>query len=98
MSEKIEPALTPEQWRDSDRTITEMVGALPERAEDMVSLVALANAALPDSDHRKITREMVGRLRWAASHAGESNGGAQQCIDAIADALESYLPPENVKR
>ena len=72
MTEPIEPALTPAEWRKfNPRDIHTL--DIVERPE---ILVAIGNFALPDSDPRKITRETVKRLR------------------ALADHLESYLPPE----
>jgi hypothetical protein len=64
-------------------------------------VIAVANHIFPDSDPRKITREMVGGLR---SRAEEYRGleriqqpgdwaGDALFLDAVADALESYLPP-----
>lgn len=73
-------------------------GELPE-------VIALANAALPDGDPRKITREWIATLRqphaddcmmWALSdYAGaqQCNCGGDEKLYAIADVLASYLPP-----
>lgn len=75
--------------------------------EEIHKLIALANAALPDYDSRKITRTLVNALRFGAKalraqgdrliEVGISNG-IQLCqaesIEKVADALESYLPPE----
>ena len=69
------------------------------------ALIALANAALPDSDPRKITRAWADDLRTAAYQARE---WARECPEsewapthALADRFElmaavlaSYLPPE----
>lgn len=62
-------------------------------------IIALANAALPDGDPRKITRAMIERLRLAASTVFEydSTSPDVQALAAFvgrhADALEAYLPP-----
>lgn len=60
------------------------------------ALIALANAALPDSDPRKITREKIALLR--IEHISECDGDVCEYptreLAAFADALESYLPPE----
>lgn len=60
--------------------------------EDFVAIIALANAALPDGHPTKITREWVRMIRTEGRERGE--WGAEWGI--VADALESYLPPEDV--
>jgi hypothetical protein len=64
-------------------------------------LLGLANAALPDDDPRRITRERVRQLRFVADHLVVSEndafvtiGLAKQGLRSLADALESYLIPE----
>lgn len=64
-------------------------------------LIALANAALPDTDPRKITRETVSALRIAAialdmdaAAFDVDNNAHAQAVRALAAALASYLPPE----
>lgn len=67
------------------------------------ALIALANAALPDDDPRKITWRRVGILRAAIQRIlGEVQGDDLDSklsraglyeLDALADALQSYLPP-----
>jgi hypothetical protein len=69
-------------------------------SEDLPALIALANAALPDSDPRKITREMVDGLRREADRAeyadrvGDNAGMTDLDARRIADVLASYLPLE----
>lgn len=66
-------------------------------------VIALANAALPDDDPRKITPALVEYLRTAAHDAearhdesGEmSDYEEQQQLLAWAEAISSYLPPES---
>jgi hypothetical protein len=107
MSEqKIEPALSAKEWRDEmdfagpSSELTRAVGvAVLSRPKDPKSalraLIALANHALEDDDPRKITRNLVHGLRqWATRLTLEGNG--EEELNAIADALESYLPPEAV--
>lgn len=134
MSDKIESALTAEEWKErrvrfvglpelvlhddgdgmelvvyAGDCIWEKLKFNQAPAIDLPSLIALANAALPDSDPRKITREDVEVLRSAAEdleHACEYGRWCRWCIDhslglanrvrlkRLADALESYLPPE----
>lgn len=100
MSKTIEPALTAEQWADARRVLRTDTEAVASRPFDMLvnrvgcaGIIAAFNDALSDSDPRKINREMIEQLRHVASHAGESSATAQQMGEAIADALETYLPP-----
>lgn len=98
MSEKIEPALSEEEWEDVLRIVS-VHGpdglALAVGYEDCIGpneearaySIAINNAALPDDDRRKITREMVNDLRRIDSEEYPP-------LSRIADALESYLPPE----
>lgn len=72
------------------------------------AVIALANAALPDSDPRKITRERIALIRelaelaWlraksfkvAEPFATRNADRAKDDVLQFADALESYLPPE----
>jgi hypothetical protein len=62
------------------------------------ALIALANATLPDSDPRKITRRHTSLLRVAVgamwSGKDRNNRPAAVALDRLADTLESYLPPE----
>ena len=76
-------------------------------AENVRRLIAIANAALPDDDPRKITRTSVDAIRSCAARL-EADVNARLMtesltqamrIDAmtlhrIADGLESYLAPE----
>jgi hypothetical protein len=52
---------------------------------EYAKVIAAANAALPDSDPRRITRE---RLEMLRQHSREVD------LAEWADALESYLPSE----
>lgn len=54
------------------------------RYSDMPALMALANAALPDDDPRKITRADVETLRRHDD----------AILDRIADQLAALLPPD----
>lgn len=98
--QRIEPALNAEQWQSvkadhaTALTMTLIAGGnFPEWGK----LVAIANDALADDDPRKFTREWVDVLRTAAVsldpnfYAGER---VEQRVQAFADALASYLPPE----
>lgn len=94
MSERITPALTPEEWEyamheDVRDGLAYEVTYLWGRSRQ-AGAIALANAALPDDDPRKITRERVNILRelWA-----ECPYEYQTALRELADALESYLPP-----
>lgn len=113
MSEKIEPALSAGEWTraeiDDDGSALRIVdGRLVNEAwgqpvDRPAAVIALANAALSDSDPRKITREWVKALRDEAERAEytervQDNAGYSAIEPTlarqIADALESYLPPE----
>ena len=102
----IEQALTPEEWRQrmvasGDTYIRIGPDGFVEfdpNVEDVASdffdaaqAIAIANAALPDNDPRKITREWVEALWNAAYEAPEPNRSE---LNRMADALESYLAPE----
>lgn len=69
-------------------------------APSVRALIAVANAALPDSDPRKFTRATIAMLRRKADvfHPTPESpmlGRMRDTeLDAFADALESYLPPE----
>lgn len=103
MNGKIEPALTPQEWRELARPAYApgkdarigFTGILyPKRP---LAVIAALNDALPDNDPRKITREWVTRLRKWAADCEAQYGPWQLDPDearAMADALESYLPPE----
>jgi predicted protein tyrosine phosphatase len=66
---------------------------------ECAALIALANAALPDTDDRKITREQIVTIRFLAS-TSENLGvlvptrAHVEAARRFADALASYLPPE----
>lgn len=89
-TDRIEPALSAEEWA-ARPDMYDIVTRWEE--SDLPKIIAAANADLPDSDHRKITREMVSDARLAATNAGHAKWSAR--YNAIADALESYLPPES---
>lgn len=59
------------------------------------ALIALANAALPDSDPRKITREKIEHMKAIAEsiRPTTSNESHIGFLEEFATALESYLPP-----
>lgn len=97
MTDPIEPALTPEEWKNEGDPVvdgyidwdTQIVDVRSRALDDkrfIPGLIALANAALPDDDPHKITREMVRLLRDTAEE--------YDYLTPIADALASYLPPE----
>jgi hypothetical protein len=103
----IPPALTESEWaevRDSmaDPEVTrpDMVLAsymIEARGNGQhAKLIALANAALPDSDPRKITDGEPVMLRGVADVLAEQHGNAYAIrrLRMLADALASYLPPE----
>lgn len=110
MTDKIEPALTTEEWANVQRFGVGLLAIEVLVAEDEPQkAVAIANAALPDSDSRKITRERVAAIREAADELESNLKNPHWRMDddrswaaynvrlcrEMADALESYLPPAN---
>lgn len=92
MSEKIEPALSPEEWSEAIRNPIQW-GINGDEPHITVQQIAVANAALPSGDPRKITREKVEMMRRAAWNVPDGYSG-NLALSEFADALESYLPPE----
>jgi hypothetical protein len=93
MSDFIPPALMPNEWERvrsgcDDVTHYYFTG-------DKGAVIAACNDELPDTDPRKITREWVKILRATARWIEEQpdNFGPETELRAMADALESYLPP-----
>ena len=66
-------------------------------AKRLPALIALANSALPDDDKRKLRREHIAALRNATVHdvIGDEDREQTSILRNLADALESYLPPED---
>jgi hypothetical protein len=92
MSEKIEPALSAEEWKHAQESGRHGHGV---RAVEIYREIAHLNAALLDSDPRKITRGQIERLRRAVAIAvSESRDSDASFGLMLLDALESYLPPE----
>jgi hypothetical protein len=96
MSEKIEPVLTEEEW-----ALGPGVADL-HPVFDGAKIIAVANARLPESDPRKITREKIAAMRlvfdqWDGCGPGEYLGDREEytSLERFLDALESYLPPSN---
>jgi hypothetical protein len=105
--ETIPPALTAEQWerwtRGETIELARSRGARVTRHPATYSSyvhphadMALANAALPDGDPRKITHGRVQLLRdYAAFFRREGLEHPRLAeMDAFADALAALLPPE----
>ena len=110
MTDKIAPALTPEEWdgREPFSTATlfpdgsigfdDARGVTIELdgARKAAIAIALLNFALPDSDPRKITRQKVWDLQtWIGPL--NSHAGFRDLAVVLhhhLKALESYLPPE----
>jgi hypothetical protein len=76
MTEKNEPVLTDEDWRDVEDDIADAISRNAKGIEyfrtllidgkNASSAIAVANRLLPDSDPRKITREWIVGLRSRA--------------------------------
>lgn len=99
--DKVEPALTAQQWAEWKREIARAGGVVDDTlyndtvgkdAAECAYVIALNNDALPADDKRKITREDVANLRGILS--GDAWAVAKADIARLADALESYLPLE----
>ena len=89
MTERIEPALTPEEWADGP----DLDGDCFCTA-DQAYRIAIANQRLSDTDPRKITRDKLDSIRSTLKAA---DGEWYQDVSddmAFLDALASYLPPE----
>lgn len=105
MTDRIEPALPAQTWFNEQETARldgwTLQQSLASRYEyeRPAEKIALANAALPDSDPRKITWAMVQMIRTLAEEH-QDDGDYDEMVahiaagNAIADALASYLPPE----
>jgi hypothetical protein len=96
MTKKIEPALSAVEWRTGDLPqYPSLLGDITyvDEPASIAAIIAVANRQLPDSDLRKITREMVEAIRKAYLEFGQTNDTTDRLL-SIADALESYLPPE----
>ena len=92
MSEKIEPAVSAKIWEEvasSPWPIDSYIGDTPDVC---AYLVALNNHALPDSDPRKITREDVELVEYAA--AGQDMKEDFDAVMAFAAKLRALLPPK----
>jgi hypothetical protein len=95
----ITAALSSEEWRQeaqARRTFGRSMDSLVGDAPDVCAyLIALNNHALPDADRRKIRHHWICWLREEVDILTRGGAGAGALIAAeIADALESYLPPE----
>jgi hypothetical protein len=99
MTDRIEPALTAEEWAKRVGVYGWDYGSgfIVDRPH---AIIAVLNAALPDADPRKITRKHIAMLREAGRQRDSLSppylditlDDAAELL-AFADALESYLPP-----
>jgi hypothetical protein len=102
MSDLIRPAMLPSEWEmvSGRPLLRDMMAAEALNRGQVSMVIALANAALPDSDPRKITRKHIAMLREAGRQRDSLSppylditlDDAAELL-AFADALESYLPP-----
>jgi hypothetical protein len=108
VSEKIEPALTADEWRTMNieglvGTTYNDAGLSLELGQRKAALIALLNDALPLNDPRKFSHLDIEALRETARVEQAVinralGGGTDNYIERIkrlADVLESYLRPEN---
>lgn len=100
----IPPALTADEWARVPRPdVTDFTGrylgssTAQESDAGAHAIVAVANAALPDSDPRKLTRDDVAALCLAASTIraewGDDDPEARD-LRRVATKLAALLPPE----
>jgi hypothetical protein len=106
MTGRIEPALTKEEWATLREQVCSNEGVAAWLDEcyqpdevGAVRIIAAMNYRLPDSDPRKITRAMIAAIRDAAERHHDDGDmddmlASMAATHRIADALESYLPPE----
>lgn len=112
LSTELEESAQIVDW-DRDTAALEIKGSTPGyeetnvqwdvhvRGANLPKLIALANAALPDGDSRKVTREDVDHLRYmgereiSADEVGEMGAHAEYGHELIqlAAKLASLLPP-----
>jgi hypothetical protein len=119
MPERIEPALTPEEWAAGMKALGAVradsvflnrsenavyfgirshdtwrgepyTGAVVASKRSMAAVIAIANAALPDDDPRKITWEKIDAWIDTCDAVGAWENAT---IRTFANALASYLPP-----
>lgn len=95
MTDRLEPGsvLTTAQWErirelKADGHLDRALLAMGTQELGLAGLIAAANEALPDTDHRKITRE---KLRYVRQLMGVHEDEEREFLDALA----SYLPPEH---
>jgi hypothetical protein len=101
MTDRIEPALTAEEWASIQAgngipymtrcSVVDDLRGLDDG--DTHAAIAYANHLLPDSDPRKITRERIAAMRNTVTNLSLVDPDGE-VVDAFADALASYLPPE----
>ena len=94
MTEKIEPALSAEEWAgkvEYEYSVNHGSEYLADGPEAAHKIIALANHELPDDDPRKITRE---KLTAFVRMDLRGPPGVPGHFTEFLRALESYLPPE----
>ena len=93
----IEPALTAEEWADFARSSrlarTGMLEAVLGSGQ-LPKVLAMANAALPDGDPRKITPQDVLDLQSMSNTMDYEPVMYSGDIDRIAAKLAALLPPK----
>lgn len=95
MPDPIEPALTAEEWADFARSSRlarkGMLGAVLGSGQ-LPKVLAMANAALPDGDPRKITRDDVLILRQVVG--AWFPDWRMEALAELAAKLAALLPPK----
>jgi hypothetical protein len=109
MTTKIEPVLGEEEWRRIRRTRGERASTATDDSVPAAAIaIAIQNDILPESEPRKITRDVVNMLGQAAVQYVElvrlaklqsekdEIWATMRSLIALHRALESYLPPEGM--
>lgn len=111
---EIKPALSAALWKDrwnawqalmlhslhmtQEGSLRKSVSGPPAEPRALVGIIALANAALPEDDPRKITREDVLAMEAVYRHIitdmrpGLPAAAIERCY-ALAAKLDAFLPP-----
>jgi hypothetical protein len=100
MTDRIEPALTRDEWTKVLEDITDAALHLGwAEAEvqwlttERAGLLALTNHLLPDSDPRKIRRRHVVALRSVLHQNPDKLPGYGEPLQQLCEALDAILPP-----
>jgi hypothetical protein len=85
-------------WGDDELVVDDVTGenSVPVPADALPAVIALANAALPDGDPRKITRDDLLNLSADLdTAAGERGSACEMASWPLYAKLAALLPPED---